>query len=172
MNIPPKLKKAGNIIATVLVALVVAAAVFLMGARLVGLQVYNVVSDSMSPTYNKGDLIYVKPVDPDSVRIGDPITFVMNEKLTVATHRVMSINPEKRVFITKGDRNETNDAPVHFNNLIGIPQFSVPLLGYVSDYIQHPPGTYIAIGALAALIVLAFLPDLLKKKGKPQEDPE
>ena len=168
MNIPPKVKKIWDILTTVLVGLVVAAAVFLMGSRLVGLQVYNVVSGSMEPTYSKGDLLYVKPVDPDSVQVGDPITFVVNENLVVATHRVVSIDTENRTFTTKGDANETSDAPVHFNNLIGVPQFSVPLLGYVSDYIQHPPGTYVAIGVVVALIALAFLPDLLKKKEKAE----
>lgn len=169
MNIPPKVKKIWNIVATVLVALVVAAAVFLMGSRLVGLQVYNVVSGSMEPTYSKGDLLYVKPVDPDSVRVGDPITYVLNEQLMVATHRVVSIDTQNRTFTTKGDANETADAPVHFNNLIGVPQFSIPLLGYVSDFIQHPPGTYVAIGAVVLLIALAFLPDLLKKKKESAE---
>lgn len=169
MNIPPKAKKIWDILTTVLVGLVVVAAVFLMGSRLVGLQVYNVVSGSMEPTYSKGDLLYVKPVDPDSVQVGDPITFIVNENLVVATHRVVSIDTENRTFTTKGDANETSDAPVHFNNLIGVPQFSVPLLGYVSDYIQHPPGTYVAIGVVVALIALAFLPDLLKKKEKKEK---
>lgn len=171
MNIPPNVKKILGTVSTVIVVLVVVAAVFLMGARLVGLQVYNVVSGSMEPTYSKGDLLYVKSVDPDSVRVGDPITFVLNENLVVATHRVVSINTEDRTFTTKGDANETNDAsPVHFNNLIGVPQFSIPLLGYVSDYIQHPPGTYVAIGAVVLLLALAFLPDFFKKKETKTED--
>lgn len=165
MNIPPSVKKIWNTVSTVIVVLVVIAAVFLMGSRLMGLQVYNVISGSMEPTYSKGDLLYVKAVDPDSVRVGDPITFVLNENLTVATHRVISIDAEKRTFTTKGDANESPDkSPVHFNNLIGVPQFSIPLLGYVSDYIQHPPGTYVAIGTVVVLLALAFLPDLVKKK--------
>ena len=169
MNFPPKMQKIWNTVGTVIVVLVVIAAVFLMGARLVGLQVYNVVSDSMRPTYNKGDLLYVKAVDPDSVRVGDPITFVLNENLVVATHRVVAVDGENRTFTTKGDANESNDkAPVHFNNLIGVPQFSIPMLGYVSDYIQHPPGTYVAIGIVVVLLALAFLPDMIKKKETPE----
>lgn len=163
----PKLKKIWDTVTTVLVALVMIFALFLLGTRLMGYQVYNVISGSMEPTYSVGDLLYVKTVDPDSIQVGDPITFVLNEDLVVATHRVVEIDAVNRHFYTKGDANDTVDAaPVHFNNVIGVPQFSIPLLGYVSDYIQHPPGMYVAIGLGVVLLAVVFLPDLLKKKNK------
>ena len=173
MQMPKKVKKIWDIVTTVLVVLVVIFAVFLMGSRLVGLQVYHVISPSMEPTYNVGDLIYVKEVDPDSVKVGDPITFVLNEELVVATHRVVSIDSENRQFTTKGDANSTEDAaPVHFNNLIGVPVFSVPLLGYVSAYIQNPPGMYVAIALGVILLATVFLPDMLTKKDTKKETQE
>ena len=170
MQIPKKVKKIWDTVTTVLVVLVVFFAVFLMGARLVGLQVFHVISPSMEPNYSVGDLIYVKAVDPDSVKVGDPITFVLNEDLTVATHRVVAIDRENRQFTTKGDANKTEDAaPVHFNNLIGIPVFSIPLLGYVSVYIQNPPGMYVAIAFGVLLLAAVFLPDLFGKKDRKEE---
>ena len=162
------LKKVWNVVSVILVTCVVIFAVMLMGARVMGLQVFNVVSGSMSPEYRVGDLIYVKATDPDAIQVGDVITFVLNKDLVVATHRVEAIDTENSHFITKGDANETQDAaPVHFKNLIGVPVFKIPLLGYVSDFIQHPPGTYIAVGGLALLSAAVFLPDLLKKKPVP-----
>ena len=173
MQMPKKVKKIWDIVTTVLVVLVVIFAVFLMGSRLVGLQVYHVISPSMEPTYSVGDLIYVKEVDPDSVKVGDPITFVLNEELVVATHRVVSIDSENRQFTTKGDANSTEDAaPVHFNNLIGVPVFSVPLLGYVSAYIQNPPGMYVAIALGVILLAAVFFPDMLTKKDTKKETQE
>ena len=170
MQMPKKVKKIWDTVTTVLVVLVVIFAVFLMGSRLVGLQVFNVVSGSMEPTYSVGDLIYVKTVDPDSVKVGDPITFVLNEDLVVATHRVVAVDGENRQFTTKGDANSTEDAaPVHFNNLIGVPVFAIPLLGYVSAYIQSPPGMYVAIAVGVILLVAVFLPDLFTKKDKKEE---
>lgn len=170
MQMPKKVKKVWDIVTSVLVVLVVLFAVFLMGSRLVGLQVFNVISGSMEPTYSVGDLLYVKTVDPDSVKVGDPITFVLNEDLVVATHRVVKIDSENREFTTKGDANETEDAaPVHFNNLVGVPVFSIPLLGYVSAYIQSPPGMYVAIAIGVILLAAVFLPDILAKKAKKDE---
>ena len=166
-------KKIWDTVTTALVALVVAFAVFLMGSRLVGLQVFNVISGSMEPTYSVGDLLYVKTVDPDSVKVGDPITFVLNEDLVVATHRVVAIDSVNRQFTTKGDANENADArPVHFNNLVGVPVFAIPFLGYVSAYIQSPPGMYVAMGFGVLLLAAVFLPDMLTKKSEIKEKQE
>ena len=168
------LKKAWDIISTILVILVVAFAVLLVGARLIGLNVYTVISGSMEPTYSVYDLIYVKDVPPESIEVGDPITFVLNESLTVATHRVVAIDAENQRFITKGDANEVEDAaPVHFNNLIGKPVFAIPLLGYVSNWVQNPPGIYIAVGGGIILLLVVFLPDIVagfKKDDKEKNE--
>ncbi len=164
-------KKIWNIISTAIVILIVLCAVFLMGTRLMGYKVFTVISGSMAPIYNVGDLIYVKEVDVDTIEIGDPITFVLNENLVVATHTVIDIDKENSCFYTKGEANEIPDAtPVHFNNVIGVPQFKIAKLGYVSDFIQNPPGTYITIGVAVVLIILVFLPDALNKSEKKKEE--
>lgn len=164
-----KLKKIGNGITTALVVLAVIFAAMLAGARLIGLQVYSVISGSMEPSYPVGSLIYVQEVEPEEVQVGDVITFVLSNE-TPATHRVIRIDDENQQFFTKGDANDSEDmAPVHFKNLLGKPICTVPYLGYIAYYIKHPPGLYIAIAAGAGLLLLVFLPDLLndiKKKSK------
>ena len=163
-------KKIWDSITTLLVLLTLAFAISLMGCRLFGYQVYNVISGSMAPSYQVGDLLYVKPVAPEEVSVGDPITFVMNENLVVATHRVVDIDEESQFFITKGDANKDVDAaPVHFNNLIGVPQFRLPFLGYISNFVQHPPGSYLTIGFCIVLLAAVFLPDLLFKEDNEEE---
>ncbi len=165
-----KLLKIWSIVSTVLVILVVLFAMFLMGSRLMGYRVFNVISGSMSPTFNVGDLIYVKSVPGSEIKEGDPVTFVLNEDLVVATHRAVRIDAENSHIYTKGDANETIDAsPVHFNNVIGVPQFSIPMLGYVSDFIQNPPGMYITIAVCGVLIFIVFLPDIVKARKKKKQ---
>ena len=169
-----KYKKYWDIGSTVIVTLTVIAAVLLMGARLVGLQVFTILSGSMEPNYSKGDLIYVQKVDVNSIQENDVITFVLNEDLVVATHRVVRIDAAKQHFYTKGDANAIEDGdPVHFKNVLGTPVFRIPLLGYVSNYIQNPPGMYVTIGVGALLLILVFMPNpFAKKKGKEKEGEE
>ena len=153
-------KKLLQIISTILVALVVLLAVALVGVRLAGIRT----------------LIYVKKVDPTTIRPGQVITFMLDEN-TVATHRVVEVVPDEDDpstlrFRTKGDANDAEDGSlVHYKNVIGTPVFTIPKLGYVANYIQHPPGLYVAISAGAVLLLLTFLPDLLsggsgKEQGK------
>ena len=182
------LKKIWNAISSILVALVVLLALLLVGARVVGLQVFTVLSGSMEPTYHTGSLIYVKKVDPYTIKEGQPITFMLDEN-TVATHRVVGIVPDEEDptvirFRTKGDANDAEDGGlVHYKNVIGTPIFSIPYLSYVADYIQHPPGMYIAISGGAVLLLLVFLPDVFasdkdeekkkkRKKSAGKHDPD
>ena len=107
------IRKTWNVISSILVALVVLLALLLVGARLFGLQVYTVLSGSMEPTYHTGSLIYVKKVDPYTIRDGQVITFMLDEN-TIATHRVVGVVPDEEDstvvrFRTKGDANETED---------------------------------------------------------------
>lgn len=178
------IKRIWNTITTVLVALVVLLAVLLVGVRLIGFQVFTVLSGSMEPTYHVGSLIYVKEVDTNELSAGDPITYLIDDD-TVVTHRIIEVvpdeeDPETIRFRTKGDANNAADGSlVHYKNVIGMPVFTIPYLGYVANYIQNPPGTYVAISAAAILLLLVFLPDLFasddkskKKKRKAEETEE
>ena len=171
------IKKAWNIVSSILVALVVILALLLVGARVVGLQVFTVLSGSMEPTYHTGSLIYVKKVDPYTIEEGQPITFMLDED-TLATHRIVGVVPDEEDpsvirYRTKGDANENEDGGlVHYKNVVGTPVFTIPKLGYLANYIQNPPGTYIAISAGAILMLLMFLPDLFAPEEPAADKPK
>ena len=168
------LKKILNVISTILVAIVVVLALLLVGARFIGLNVYTVLSGSMEPTYHVGSLIYVKDVDTDELKAGDVITYMLDED-TIVTHRIADVIPDETDpsiirFQTKGDANDSVDGSlVHYKNVIGTPVFSIPKLGYLANYIQKPPGRYIAISAGAIILLLVFLPDLFSDDGKSEK---
>ena len=169
------LKSIWNAVTTVLVILVVVIAVLLVGVRLVGLQPYTVLSGSMEPTYHVGSLIYVKDVDPFELKAGDVITYMLDED-TLSTHRIVEVVPDEEDstvvrFMTKGDANDAIDGSlVHYKNVVGTPIFTIPMLGYVANYIQNPPGTYIAIAMGAILLLLVFLPDLFDDDDEEEDD--
>ena len=168
------LKKILNVISTILVVIVVVLALLLVGARFIGLNVYTVLSGSMEPTYHVGSLIYVKDVDTDELKAGDVITYMLDED-TIVTHRIADVildetDPSIIRFQTKGDANDSVDGSlVHYKNVIGTPVFSIPKLGYLANYIQKPPGRYIAISAGAIILLLVFLPDLFSDDDKSEK---
>ena len=169
------LKTVWNWVSGILVGLVVLMAVALVGVRIVGLKPFVVLSGSMEPKYHVGSLIYVKSVDYKTLEVGDDITYLVSDD-TVVTHRIIEVlvdeeDPETIRYFTQGIANDVPDGvSVHYKNIIGKPLFSIPYLGYVSDYIQNPPGMYIAIAAGAILILLVFLPDLFASDKKKKDE--
>ena len=162
------MKNVLSAVTTVLLVIVLLLAGALVGVRIFGIAPYTVLSGSMEPTYHVGSLIYVKKVDVADLKVGDPITYVI-EGGTVVTHRIVEFVPEygedgSTGYRVKGDANKTADGtPVHANNILGKPIFTIPYLGYAAYYIQNPPGSYLAIGACVIIVLLTFLPDLLDK---------
>ena len=167
-----RFKRIWGIITTVCVVLAVILAILLVGVRLAGLQPYVVLSGSMEPTYPVGSMIYTKKVNPSELQIDDALTFRLNSG-AVATHRIVEvIQPnkagEKLSFRTKGDANAIADAdPVPADRILGKPVFCVPLLGFVANYIQRPPGLFVVVGVGIVIIILSFGTDLIPlRKGK------
>lgn len=147
-------------------ALVCAAVIFaflISGIRLLGFDVYGVLTGSMVPAYPIGSLIYVQDVDPNELELRDVITFSSGK--TIVTHRIVEIvrddnNPYQLKFRTKGDANNDPDASlVGPADIIGKVAFGIPHLGTVANYIQNPPGLYVTIFIGLALIGLVIFMD-------------
>ena len=168
-----------KLISNLIVIIAVALAILLVGLKFTGLQIYTVISGSMEPTYHVGSLIYVKKVDPSTLKIKDPITFELSDK-TIATHRIVEIvkdeeNPNIYKFRTKGDANEEVDANlVETNKVLGKALFTIPYLGYLATYIQSYPGNMVAICTAIALLIVVIIIDMLiddKKEPEKEEAP-
>ena len=173
------IKTIWNAVTWTIVILVVVFALLLVGVRLFGYQVFTVLSGSMEPTYHVGSLVYFDkdPEQQKSLKVGDPVTYMAGEK-TVVTHRITAVvvdeeDPSVIRYATKGDNNATGDQSLlHYKNVIGKPVFSIPYLGYVADYVQNPPGLYVAIALGVVVVLLAFLPDILFPEEKEQKKEE
>ena len=80
-------------------------------------------------------------------------------------------------FQTKGDANNAPDGtPVYYKNVVGVPRVTIPYLGYLAHWLQTPRGRIMGITIAAVIVILTFLPDLLKwvedgdKKKEPTEE--
>ena len=157
---------------TLLTATFVLLALTLVISKFLGFRAFTVMSGSMTPVLPVGSLIYVKPTDPATLKSGDIISFVANAEKTIVTHRIVSVVPDTTDpsilrFKTQGDANSTPDTNlVHSNNVLGTPLFAIPYLGYLTYYLQQPPGIYIALVLGTLLLAWAFLPATLITKRK------
>ena len=114
------IKRVGTIIISVLLWLVIlVAALYAFTtmatkdnqnvANLFGYTPLVVESNSMSPTFKKDDLIFVKKCDTSKLEEGDIICFhtIIDNEYALNTHRIQSIaeNGEARSYTTVGDNN-------------------------------------------------------------------
>lgn len=133
-------------------------AVALAAPRVLGHTPFVVLSGSMEPTYPVGSLVYVRSVDASELRVGDPVTFTLEGREAVATHRVIEVDAESASLRTQGDANDEPDgSPVQFASVIGSPAFCVPLVGYAVSWVSRPPGLFVVAAAIACLFVWALV---------------
>lgn len=98
--------------------------------RIAGFKSYSIETESMVPTLAVDDMVYVYPVSFESLNKGDIITYVIDDKGTTVTHRIISIDANNKTVQTKGDNNEYPDIePVEEENIIGKMVFKISLLG-------------------------------------------
>ena len=122
-----------------------------------GYKPFIVMSGSMLTKIDIGDLVFVKEVDPNSLKVNDIIAF-RDAKNTVTTHRIINIidSNGKLSFETKGDSNNIKDEKmVTPERIEGIYKFKISKLGKFILYIQEPSGFSVMI--LIILVVGAFM---------------
>lgn len=155
-----------NLAGILLMAAVILVLLPLTVPRVLGYQIYGILTDSMEPAYPAGCAVYVRPADSSEIQVGDPITFKMGtDTELVTTHRVVEIDSRNRQFITKGDANGSADAsPVSFDRLIGKVVFQIPLLGNISACLYTKTGIAVCGFLFAAAVLLWVIADKFKLK--------
>lgn len=164
----PKKKKAATIISEivfylVLVVMVLSALAFGAGnngtKKIFGYSYANVLTTSMQTEIPKGSLVLIRETAPDTLNVGDDITYITETNTTV-THRIMEIyenyeDSGMRGFTTQGTENPMPDKEVVFaENVIGKVIFSVPKVGSVLLYLKQ--NFIVAIGLFLVVIGLFF----------------
>ena len=93
-------------------------------------RMFTVVSGSMEPEYNIGEVLISKEVNPDKIKVGDDVSYLGKSgtfKDKVVTHRVVAIEKDvdgKRIFRTKGLANLAEDPVVYEDQLYGVVIYS------------------------------------------------
>lgn len=108
-----------------------------------------VLSGSMEPTFNTGDMILLEPAaDAENLHRDDVIAYLVGGKVT--THRIVQISEleGKKMYITKGDYNNVEDRiPVEPSQIQGIYNGKrIPNLGNIMMFLQSNIGILICLG--------------------------
>lgn len=128
-----KAKKTASKILTVFIILLSLFSITVsLAPKLSGYNGYYVISDSMSPAINKGDLVFTKEVDFEDIEVGDVLTFTREGSEKWFSHRVVKIKDSEKSFRTKGDNNNVEDPGyTSYDAVVGRVEKKIPLIGFL-----------------------------------------
>ena len=138
-----------------------------------GLSANTVVSGSMRPDIEPGDVIIAKQKVSSDVRIGDVVIFLDRKTWEVQAHRVISKKLDKGIltFTTQGDANNEPDSPFEIGASAPLRTSSIviPNIGYTLSAMQRTDiRIYTGIALLTAMIFLVFGLQGRSRESKPK----
>ena len=131
-----------------------------------GYKAYIIVTDSMKPNINSGDIIITKKNSKEDLKIGTVITFKNHEE--IVTHRIVEIVDNEK-YITKGDNNNIEDSEeVYYETIEGNVILRIPYLGNIIILLKNRIfDTVLAIAIFAIYIYIIKVED--KKKTRREK---
>ena len=170
-------RRVGERVAHLVLSLVLVAATGLALAvavvpRVTGSVPLTVLTGSMRPHLQPGDLVVVRPTDPANLAVGDVVTFQPRSgDPTLITHRITaiaSVDGQVASLTTQGDANGAPDAPIVPAQVMGRVWYHVPLVGRVMN-LAHP--MWVAVVAGGVLIGYAVR-TALRPDSEVKSDPQ
>ena len=120
------------IYAPILATLVV---IILLASGLLSHTIIAIGSNSMSPSYNKGDAVIYKKTPIEKIKIGEIIAFKKNGK--IITHRIINISNNYEIT-TKGDANNAPDTwIVEKQEILGVVKYTIKYIGYPTIWLNE-----------------------------------
>lgn len=138
-----------------------------------GWKPFIVMSDSMEPNINSGDIVIAKESDLSNLKQGDIISFKENE--IVITHRIHKVIEENGIkkYVTKGDNNFIEDEGYVLESQIeGVYKTNIARVGNFAMFIQTPLGIIISLSIPVIIIGLIQLKEFNEAKKAIKKDEE
>lgn len=126
-----------------------------------------VITDSMRPAIPKWSFVIVSPANAERTVVGDIVLFTDPEQATSVLHRVVSIDAQARLMMTKGDTNKQADLyPVSWSLLQGRYAAHVPAVGWLVYYARQY-ALLLAFALLTGLLVSLAVAYAARGKERP-----
>lgn len=109
-----------------------------------------VLTGSMEPELSAGDLLFVTRAEDYAVE--DVVVFQDGRSSVV--HRIVRM--EGDTVVTRGDANNTEDAPITRAQIKGRVALAIPFVGHVVNVIKTPIGTLAIVAAAIFLLERSF----------------
>ena len=141
-----------------------------------GYRIFTVVTESMVPKYQVGDVILIKEEEKSNIQIGDDVTYmgkIGSYADKIVTHQVIGIeigNDGLLKFHTKGIANEDEDPLVSEEQIYGVVQAKLQIVTFLNGIINNMYGMYFLIIIPLAIIMFTEFKSFKEEKIDYDED--
>lgn len=132
-------------------------------------RMFTVVTGSMEPVYNVGDVVISKEVDSSTIKKGDDVVYLGEKndfKDKIVTHRVIKIEKKDNeyYFTTKGIANDYSDPVISSDQIYGKVVYKPVVLSFLSGILNTKLGFYLLIFVPVAFLIFLEILDYIKRK--------
>lgn len=125
-----------------------------------------VLTDSMHPEIESGDLIICNTAEAEDIKVNDIISFFdpAGNGTSIVTHRVIEIVEEddEIFFRTRGDNNNTEDKElVPAENLVGVYKMRIAGAGHIAMFMQSTAGLIVCV-VLPIILLVGY--DIIRRR--------
>lgn len=166
----PAARKAVSLLTTAMLVVAIGAFAFLtLGPRFLGYQTSTMLTGSMAPLINAGDVVVTAPVPATRIRVGDVITYhIPVEDKRIVTHRVIRLTTAAEgttAVRTKGDANAGADpwTAVLQGSTVHKHVFTIPYAGHAIRALREPVVLNALVYGAPAILVLGVLRSIWRR---------
>lgn len=124
--------------------------------KLLGYQVYDVVSGSMDPAIPVHSVVLVQPAAPEELQPGEIVAYRSGSSVVI--HRLVENHIIEGELVTKGDANaEPDPLKVEYAGVLGTVTAHIPFIGIYAGALNTLPGKLYAFGFIVAAAMLYLL---------------
>ena len=161
-----------------LVGLIIALSVFVLTLRFLGetpsifgYSFYYVLTESMEPEIEAGEMILGEQAAPEDLRVGDIVTYQGQTgavKDKIITHKIVEIDGD--IITTKGVANDLADPPISSSQVMSRYVGTIPLAGDIFSAINSKLGFVFLIATPLAVLILNEVSNIVKAVKKEKEE--
>lgn len=171
-----------TIIILAIVAVIVVQRISNNTNALLGYRIFTIVTESMVPKYEVGDVILVGEKNITEIQVGEDVAYMgkvgsFAEK--IVTHQVIDIQTDENgelIFHTKGIANDTEDPTIKGDQIYGVVQSKLKIMSFLNGIINNMYGMYFLIVIPLAVIffteIRGFKKDIEERKKEDTEKNE
>jgi signal peptidase I len=141
---------------------------------LFGMRPMTVLTGSMRPTIQPGDMVVDERIPPSQLKVGDIVTFQEPHGSRTITHRVrkISISEGQAHVTTRGDANDTVEKwQVATTGNVGRVVYTVPKIGYPVTWSHGRNGRLALISIPAVVLAIWAMLKIWRSEAKTEPEP-